>query len=893
MVAARGFSILSGINSGNIHRGDIVGCLNPTEPNQLLCKRIVAKERDKVDCELLPTRRVPQGHVFIQGDNLMFSSDSRHFGPVPEGLILHLQVILFITFPQVMNTKGEKRYRRRKRKTETEDSEKDDLELVQSLTSKPNVGETSLDDSNQEVAAIANKKSDLYAAKMEEAEKADEADSESVSFEFTNIKLNLRKAIGISLKAVLSRHSIVGRKEPIEDSSSTSCIQMPYGLPCCRELLRCVSNRLSLIKEKVVCRLMFSWQSFQRSTTYEQKEMALESIVQLCSKIASSLDLPILSGYEIGRKIIASSSDISESSPERELTEPLSRPILPCANRHAPPANMPSMEQVIDQKKRKIIFHDGTELSVDYIQRKYLSSLMLNSFSFFLYYLFEFIFEKGYWNKYLFQKSLNGFRKCAAIAAHYGMKDVFDNLVIHLCKFSTLTNHLEGSSEDNLEIHRHRNMNDFLPSNHEGIALAFGENKKAQMATKTLFQLVHSNGDILRELLVDLSFLLRDAVHVTPDNFESCIQCLRTMIEASLDGGRYYSINISASINSKHFFLKKELSTDVAKEEQEVRKEEMQLSAFYQQVSLQLVDLCSILHSLAPGILAQWAANDIKVFLGYTLVMKVCSLFNLFHEISKKNYFQRAFLPTNMSNLGPAEWESCFGEAVPESLKNMLLVVDNTGLFSSIPGLYQMTVTRMGNVLPQLIRDTIPNPPAPVLSNQTSLDPTSLSSLSLINRLGRIQIAPAIPFQHESSSQPTQLPTVSSQSIFNHVNVSCASPVMPELIEVVVHSGATSPITTQSLTAIPSTQIQSVATSTLDSPLPVSQEGNQVSKACTSQDRTQIVSLQILSVQSSCESPRLELNTNQVQLFAENPLNEPISTIPATTSPSTTDNTLR
>jgi len=30
------------------------------------------------------------------------------------------------------------------------------------------------------------------------------------------------------------------------------------------------------------------------------------------------------------------------------------------------------------------------------------------------------------------------FRKCAMISAHYGMSDVFDNLVISLCKFTTL-----------------------------------------------------------------------------------------------------------------------------------------------------------------------------------------------------------------------------------------------------------------------------------------------------------------------------------------------------------------------------------------------------------------------------------------------------------------------
>lgn len=36
-----------------------------------------------------------------------------------------------------------------------------------------------------------------------------------------------------------------------------------------------------------------------------------------------------------------------------------------------------------------------------------------------------------------------------------------------------------------------------------------------------------------------LAFLVRDAAHITPDNFDSCIECLRSCTEASLDGGRY------------------------------------------------------------------------------------------------------------------------------------------------------------------------------------------------------------------------------------------------------------------------------------------------------------------------------------------------------------------
>jgi len=37
------------------------------------------------------------------------------------------------------------------------------------------------------------------------------------------------------------------------------------------------------------------------------------------------------------------------------------------------------------------------------------------------------------------------YRKCATISAHYGMSDVFDNLVISLCKFTTLLSSAEVS----------------------------------------------------------------------------------------------------------------------------------------------------------------------------------------------------------------------------------------------------------------------------------------------------------------------------------------------------------------------------------------------------------------------------------------------------------------
>lgn len=128
---------------GKFDRGDIIIAKNPNLPKQLICKRIVGLPGDLIlaqdtgesntSVEAIPDEYfsdepvnlktvrkeeevaaghetsgikykkvvIPRGHVWIEGDNSKNSSDSRHYGPIPQGLLQSKVIFRLYPFNQV------------------------------------------------------------------------------------------------------------------------------------------------------------------------------------------------------------------------------------------------------------------------------------------------------------------------------------------------------------------------------------------------------------------------------------------------------------------------------------------------------------------------------------------------------------------------------------------------------------------------------------------------------------------------------------------------------------------------------------------------------------------------------------------------------------------------
>ncbi|KAH9845001.1 IMP1 Protease, mitochondrial [Teratosphaeria destructans] len=72
--------------------GDVVSFKHPIRPDEYAVKRLLGMPGDFVEVSVDGSGRrqvlqVPEGHCWVEGDNQMWSRDSRLFGPLPLGLV--------------------------------------------------------------------------------------------------------------------------------------------------------------------------------------------------------------------------------------------------------------------------------------------------------------------------------------------------------------------------------------------------------------------------------------------------------------------------------------------------------------------------------------------------------------------------------------------------------------------------------------------------------------------------------------------------------------------------------------------------------------------------------------------------------------------------------------
>lgn len=74
----------------NLSRGDLVVYTSPKDPHEFLIKRLIAEEGDIIHTEgryYKSVVRIPQGHIWVEGDNWDNSVDSNNYGAIPKGLV--------------------------------------------------------------------------------------------------------------------------------------------------------------------------------------------------------------------------------------------------------------------------------------------------------------------------------------------------------------------------------------------------------------------------------------------------------------------------------------------------------------------------------------------------------------------------------------------------------------------------------------------------------------------------------------------------------------------------------------------------------------------------------------------------------------------------------------
>jgi len=190
-----------------------------------------------------------------------------------------------------------------------------------------------------------------------------------------------------------------------------------------------------------------------------------------------------------------------------------------------------------------------------------------------------------------------------------------------------------------------------------------------------------------------LSFLVRDVVHITPENFSSCVAAIRTFVEASYRGETQSSSVRRVSSRSVSKKTPRNKAGSIRQARSEPRhgggydadeSSDDELVGEYTHVTMQLLDLMHVLHTRAMGVQTAWERDTQELWdMAWCPVLqgmaRLCCDSRASVRTQALTLLQRSLLVSDLQVLSPAQWEFAFLRVLFPMLRKLLEMGGNTG----------------------------------------------------------------------------------------------------------------------------------------------------------------------------------------------------------------------
>ena len=189
-----------------------------------------------------------------------------------------------------------------------------------------------------------------------------------------------------------------------------------------------------------------------------------------------------------------------------------------------------------------------------------------------------------------------------------------------------------------------------------------------------------------------LSFLVRDVVHVTPENFSLCVGAIRTFVEASYRGegklgedGRKLRL-LTRTANKKTPRNSRNAATSARKARSEPRRQtgydadessDEELVGEYTHTTMQLLDLMAVLHAQALEVHTAWERPTAELWdTAWCPVLqgmaRLCCDSRPSVRTQALTLLQRSLLLPDLQVLSPLQWEFAFLRVLFPMLRRLL-----------------------------------------------------------------------------------------------------------------------------------------------------------------------------------------------------------------------------